>query len=96
MKAIVSVIGKDKKGIIARVSGELFDMNINIEDISQTILQDYFTMIMAVDLKDCALTFEQTSNRLAELGKKTSVEIRIQSQQIFDAMHKISLSSENI
>ncbi len=96
MKAIVSVIGKDKKGIIARVSGELFDMNINIEDISQTILQDYFTMIMAVDLKDCALTFEQTSNRLAELGKKTGVEIRIQSQQIFDAMHKISLSSENI
>ena len=96
MKAIVSVIGKDKKGIIARVSGELFDMDINIEDISQTILQDYFTMIMAVDLKECTLSFDQTAQRLAALGEKTGVEIRIQSQQIFDAMHKISLASENI
>ncbi len=96
MKAIVSVIGKDKKGIIARVSGELFDMDINIEDISQTILQDYFTMIMAVDLKECKLSFDQTAQRLAALGEKTGVEIRIQSQQIFDAMHKISLASENI
>lgn len=96
MKAIVSVIGKDKKGIIARVSGELFDMNINIEDISQTILQDYFTMIMAVDMKDCALSFEEVASRLAELGKKTGVEIRIQSQKIFDAMHKITLSGDNI
>ena len=96
MKAIVSVIGKDKKGIIAHVSGELFDMNINIEDISQTILQDYFTMIMAVDMKDCALSFEEAASRLAELGKKTGVEIRIQSQKIFDAMHKITLSGDNI
>lgn len=96
MKAIVSVIGKDKKGIIAHVSGELFDMNINIEDISQTILQDYFTMIMAVDMHDCALSFEEAAARLAALGRKTGVEIRIQSQQIFDAMHKISLASDNI
>lgn len=96
MKAIVSVIGKDKKGIIARVSGELFDMDINIEDISQTILQDYFTMIMAVDMKDCFLSFEEAAERLSLLGKKTGVEIRIQSQQIFDAMHKISLASDNI
>ena len=96
MKAIVSVIGKDKKGIIARVSGKLFEMDINIEDISQTILQDYFTMIMAVDMGDCKLSFEDAAQKLAELGEKTGVESRIQSKQIFDAMHKISLSSENI
>ena len=53
MKAIVSVIGKDKKGIIAKVSNALYEMSINIEDISQTIMQDYFTMIMAVDIAEC-------------------------------------------
>ena len=53
MKAIVSVVGKDKKGIIAQVSSCLFDMSINIENISQTIMQDYFTMIMAVDASEC-------------------------------------------
>ena len=96
MKAIVSVIGKDKKGIIARVSGELFDMDINIEDISQTILQDYFTMIMAVGMKDCALSFEETGERPLLLGKKTGVEKTIQSQQVFEAMPKKSPASDNI
>ena len=96
MKAIVSVIGKDKKGIIARVSGELFDMEINIEDISQTILQDYFTMIMAVGMKDCSLSFEEAAGGPSLPGKKTGGGISIQSQQIFDAMHKKSLASDNI
>lgn len=96
MKAIVSVIGKDKKGIIARVSGALYEMGINIEDISQTILQQYFTMIMAVDVSASEYNFTQICDRLAALGKEIGVEIKMQSQQIFDAMHKISLSAENI
>ena len=73
MKAIVSVIGKDKKGIIAGVSGLLSDMDVNIEDISQTILQEYFTMIMAVELGQSKLSFTQISEQLTQLGAKIGV-----------------------
>lgn len=89
MKAIVSVVGKDKKGIIARVSGALFEMDVNVEDISQTLMQDYFTMIMMVDLSESKLKFIEISDRLNELGKEIGVEIRIQSEAIFQTMHKI-------
>ena len=90
MKAIVSVIGKDKKGIIAKVSGALYDMNVNIEDISQTIMQDYFTMIMLVDLADADKSFIQISDALSALGKDTlGVDIRIQNEAIFNAMHRV-------
>ena len=90
MKAIVSVIGKDKKGIIAKVSGALFDMNVNIEDISQTIMQDYFTMIMLVDLADADKSFIEISEALSALGKYTlGVDIRIQNEAIFNAMHRV-------
>lgn len=89
MKAIVSVLGRDKKGIIARVSGALFDMDINVEDISQTIMQDYFTMIMLVDLTDCKKNFLEISASLEELGRSVGVEIRIQSEDIFQMMHRV-------
>ena len=95
MKAIVSVIGKDKKGISAGVSGLLSDMDVNIEDISQTILQEYFTMIMAVELGQSKLSFTQISEQLTQLGAKIGVEIKMQSQQIFDAMHKIAMTDNN-
>ena len=95
MTAIVSVIGKDKKGIIAGVSGLLSDMDVNIEDISQTILQEYFTMIMAVELGQSKLSFTQISEQLTQLGAKIGVEIKMQSQQIFDAMHKIAMTDNN-
>lgn len=89
MKAIVSVIGKDKKGIIAKVSTALYDMNINVEDISQTILQDHFTMIMMVSLDDTKLNFQEISAHLDETGKANDVIIRIQHEDIFNCMHKI-------
>ena len=89
MKAIVSVVGKDKRGIIARVSGALFEMDVNVEDISKTLMQDYFTMIMMVDLSESKLKFIEISDRLNELGKEIGVEIRIQSEAIFQTMHKI-------
>ena len=95
MKAIVSVIGKDKKGIIAGVSGLLSDMDVNIEDISQTILQEYFTMIMAVELGQSKLSFTQISEQLTQLGAKIGVKSKMQSQQIFDAMHKIAMTDNN-
>ena len=89
MKAIVSVLGTDKKGIIAKVAGALWEMDINVEDISQTIMQDYFTMIMLVNVADSKLKFVEISDRLSALGAEIGVEIRIQSEEIFKTMHRI-------
>lgn len=96
MKAIVSVIGKDKKGIIAKVSTALYEMDVNIENISQTIMQEYFTMIMAVDCSDSKLNFAQIAEKLDILGKANAVEIHIQLQSIFDSMHQVSVVDEKI
>ena len=89
MKAIVSVIGKDKRGIIAKVTTGLWEMNINVEDISQTIMQDYFTMIMLVDLSEANLKFDEIASKLKELGETIGVDIRIQNEAIFNAMHRV-------
>ncbi|HHT50606.1 MAG TPA: ACT domain-containing protein [Eubacteriaceae bacterium] len=89
MEAIVSVIGKDKKGIIARVSTILYKRNINIMDISQTILKEYFTMIMITDLSEMTVSFSELAEELDNLGAEIGVSIRIQHQDIFDAMHNI-------
>lgn len=96
MKAIVSVVGKDKKGIIARVSNCLFDMNINIENISQTIMKDYFTMIMAVDATDCGLKFDAVKDKLNSLAEQMGLEIHIQLQSIFDSMHRLDTSQKEL
>ncbi len=89
MKAIVTVMGVDKKGIIAGVSTLLSDFNINILDINQTIMQNIFTMVMLVDIKESTADFKAVSNALSELGEKLGVEIRIQHEDIFNSMHKI-------
>ena len=89
MRAIVSVIGKDKKGIIAKVSTALYEMEVNIEDISQTILQEHFAMIMVVSLEDTKLSIQEISTKLNEVGEMNGVEIRIQHEDIFNSMHKI-------
>ena len=88
MKAIVSVIGRDKVGIIAKVSTELASLGINILDISQTILGEYFTMMMMVSVKEAG-DIASVSARLAELGKDIGVQITIQHESIFNAMHKL-------
>ena len=88
MKAIVSVIGKDKVGIIAKVSTSLADMGVNILDISQTILSDYFTMLMVVSIKDAG-DIASISERLGVLGTEIGVQITIQHESIFNAMHKL-------
>lgn len=89
MKAVISVIGKDKKGIIASVSNLLYKMDINIEDISQTIMQDYFTMIMLCNTKECKQTFSEIAAKLNDLEKELQVEIRIRHEDIFNSMHKL-------
>ncbi len=89
MKAIVTVIGKDKVGIIAQVSTILADNMVNILDISQTILQDYFTMIMLVDLAIMKISFSELSKRLTERGKTIGVQIKVQREEVFKAMHHV-------
>lgn len=88
MKAIVSVIGKDKKGIIAKVSGLLFEEDVNIEDISQTIMQDYFTMIMLIELKGSA-DFAVLNDKLNKLGESIGVSITLQHEDVFNVMHRV-------
>ena len=89
MNAIVTVLGKDRVGIIASVCTLLADYNINVLDVSQTIMEGYFTMIMMVDTSAITKPFAEVANELTELGRKMSLDIRIQREEIFDAMHTI-------
>lgn len=89
MKGIITVVGKDKVGIIAKVCTFLSEENINILDISQTIVQGYFNMMMIVDIKDAKSEFVVVVERIAKLGKEIGVDIRLQHQDIFDNMHRI-------
>ena len=89
MRAIVTVMGIDRKGIIARVSTCLSENNINILDINQTIMQDLFTMFMSVDMSDAENKFTQVSQELSEIGDELGLEIRIQHEAIFRSMHRI-------
>ena len=88
-KALISVSGADTTGIIARIATKLYEMNINILDISQTIMQGTFTMVMAVDVSQATVSFAEIRDSLAELGKDMNLSIRIQREEIFDAMHTI-------
>ena len=89
MKAIVSVFARDAKGITAYVTALLAAQEINILDISQTLMQEYFAMIMLVDVSDCPLSFEELSRYMKEKGVERSLDIHIQRQDIFEAMHRI-------
>ena len=89
MKAIVTVIGKDKSGIIAGVSNMLAKKQINIEDISQTILQGYFTMIMLVDVDENKITIDELNKEAEIVGNEIGVKIIIQHEDIFNAMYRV-------
>ena len=89
MNAIVTVLGQDKVGIIAAVCNRLANYNVNILDISQTILQGAFTMVMAVDVSQATASFGELREALSGLGAEMGLSIRIQREEIFDAMHSI-------
>ncbi len=89
MRAIVTVIGRDQVGIIAAVCALLSEKNVNVLDISQTVLQEYFTMIMLVDAADATVPFARLKASLAEAGQARGLDIRIQREDIFDAMYRI-------
>ena len=89
MKAVVSVIGRDAVGIIAKVSTGCAEYGANILDISQTVLHDYFTMIMFVDIEKLNLPFNDFVDRMAEQGRKEGLEIHVMHEDIFNSMHRI-------
>lgn len=88
MKAIITVVGKDQKGIVAGVATKVAELGLNIDDISQTVLDEYFTM-MAVVSSDEKKDFTQLRSELEEFGQSLHVKIIIQSAAIFDAMHNL-------
>ena len=89
MKAIVSVFAKDTKGIIAYVTTLLADKGVNVLDISQTLMQEYFAMIMLVDLSACDLAFPELKETLVKTGESIGMQVNIQHTDIFDYMHRI-------
>ncbi|MBP3389087.1 MAG: ACT domain-containing protein [Clostridia bacterium] len=89
MRAIVTVIGPDQKGIIAAVCALLASHGANIVDISQTVMKEFFTMTMLVDLTDATSAFDEIRQALQVKGEELGLSIRIQNEDIFNAMHKI-------
>ena len=89
MKAIVTVVGKDRVGIIAGVCVKLAEYNVNVLDINQTVMQGYFTMMMATEVSECTIPLAELATRMEEEGRKMGLSIRLQREDIFEAMHRI-------
>ena len=89
MKAIVTVVGKDRVGIIANVCTALANYNVNVLDINQTVMQGFFTMMMATDVSACNVPLAQLVTDMAEVGEEMGLSIRVQREDIFHAMHRI-------
>ncbi|MBR0366754.1 MAG: ACT domain-containing protein [Clostridia bacterium] len=89
MKAIVTVVGKDRKGIIAKVSTALYESGVNIADISQTIMQDMFTMIMMVEFDSHDVSVQDIDKKLSVIEKEMGLSIHVQREEIFSSMHRI-------
>ena len=89
MKAIVTVVGKDRVGIIAGVCTALANYHVNVLDINQTVMQDYFTMMMVTEISECNVPLAQLVTDMAKVGEDMGLSIRVQRADIFDAMHRI-------
>ena len=89
MKTVVSVIGKDAVGIISKVSAVCNECNVNIVDITQSVLQDMFVMVMLTEIKDINCSFAEFSDKMVDLGKKENLDIRVMHEDIFNSMHRI-------
>ncbi len=89
MKAIVTVVGKDRVGIIAEVCVALASYNVNVLDINQTVMQGYFTMMMAVDVTECTRPLAEFCKTMDAKGQQMGLSIRVQREDIFQAMHRV-------
>lgn len=88
-KTVISVIGKDAVGITAKVSAACGEHNVNIVDITQSVLQDMFVMVMLTDISAIDCSFKDFSNGMCKLGKESNLEIRVMHEDIFNSMHRI-------
>ena len=89
MRVVLTIVGKDKVGITAKVSNALAEMNINIININQNIMQGFFNMVLIADLAEANVSIADARDKMAALGEEIGVEIRLQSEEIFSAMHRI-------
>ena len=89
MKAVVTVVGKDRVGIIAGVCVKLAEFNVNVLNISQSVMEGFFTMMMVVDVTDANLPLAELAQRVEEMGKDMGLSIRLQREDIFNAMHRV-------
>jgi ACT domain-containing protein len=89
VRAVISVLGKDQVGIIAGATKILAEANVNILDISQTIMQEFFTMVMLVDISQATVPFSKLADEMKGLGTQLGLSIQIQHEDIFNAMHRI-------
>ena len=89
MRAVITVVGKDMVGILAKVSSVCAENNINIVEVTQSILQDMFCMIMLADISDCSIEFSRFSDILADYGKENGLSIHVMNEDIFNSMHRI-------
>ena len=89
MKAVLTVVGNDRKGIIGKISQSLSEFEVNIEDISQTILKKYFNMIMIIEIDTCTLPFCELQKQMKEIGKNLGIDVRVIHEDIFQSMHNI-------
>lgn len=89
MRVVLTIVGKDKVGITARVSNALAEMNINIININQNIMQGFFNMVLIADMAEANVPIAEARDKMAALGVEIGVEIRLQSEEIFSAMHRI-------
>ena len=87
--SFITVIGADKKGIVARISGLLYKYDINIEDINQKIMDGYFVMTMLVDAKDCKVPLEKVRAELEEISNQMNLKIQLQHEKLFNMMHRV-------
>ena len=89
MKAVITVIGKDTVGVVAQVSAVCAELNINIEDVTQSIMQQMFCMIMLVNLEKCDQPMDEVRRRLDKVAAEMQMELHLTREEVFDAMHHI-------
>lgn len=89
MRVVLTIVGKDKVGITAKVSNALAEMNINIININQNIMQGFFNMVLIADMAEANVHIAEARDKMSALGEEIGVEIRLQSEEIFSAMHRI-------
>ncbi len=89
MRAVVTVMGKDRPGIIAGISSALYEYNVNVLDIRQNVMEDIFAMVMLVDLAKCSVELPQLSGIMEETGTEIGVKVIIMHEDVFNAMHRV-------